>query len=138
MTTLLLRRRTLVTAEILGVVEHGDERGRLLGFPTANLPIEPDAPIDDGVYAASVRWRHHVPHLAAVSIGTRPTVYAAGRRLVEVHLLDVTADLYGETLRVRLEALVRPQRRFPDLDALRGQLADDVAAVRRLLDTIAA
>jgi riboflavin kinase/FMN adenylyltransferase len=135
-----IRRRLLAgdvpgAAELLGraptlqgTVVLGDQRGRTLGFPTANLepPAERLIP-GDGVYAARVDGRP-----AVMNIGVRPTV-GGTRRVVEVHLLDWSGDLYGQRLTVELIARLREERRFPSLEALVAQIRADVAAARELL-----
>ncbi len=119
-----------------GVVVEGDRRGRLLGFPTANVavPAEDARRLPpDGVYAASVELPDGTAHLAAVSIGTRPTYYGPqGERLVEAFLLDFSDDLYGKRLELRLEAWVRGQVSFDSSEQLVAQMERDVAAVREM------
>jgi riboflavin kinase/FMN adenylyltransferase len=125
--------------EIHGIVEHGDHRGRTLGFPTANVAVPGDIllPID-GVYAgwylrpsASGDPR---PHPAAINIGRRPTFYEeSGLLLVEAHLIDFDGDLYGEQARVRIAARLRGEIRFDGIDALKRQLVLDVEQSRALL-----
>lgn len=89
---------------IQGIVEHGDERGRTLGFPTANIQLF-DNQTEDGVLAAVIRTDSGKPWLAAVSIGRRQTFYAqTGNKLLEAHLLDFNDDLYGQKLAVTLTA----------------------------------
>ena len=115
---------------VRGSVELGDQRGRTLGFPTANLSIE-GAVLKDGVFAG---WldRGSGLHLAAISIGGRPTFYGRdGFRLLEAHVLDFDDDLYGETVTIWLCHRIRGQRRFSSLDALVTQLHDDIGACRR-------
>jgi len=116
-----------------GTVEHGDERGRLLGFPTANL-LDVGGVRLDGVYAGLAQvepGRAGPTFVAAVSVGHRPTYYGgAGVRLMEAHLLDVTDDLYGRTLRVELHVRLRPQHAYVDTATLVRQLHLDVAATR--------
>jgi riboflavin kinase/FMN adenylyltransferase len=122
--------------DVDGLVVEGDRRGRLLGFPTANLRTAVEALPGDGVYAVRVRvlgrddeaWMNGV-----MNIGVRPT-FAAGRS-VEVHLLDTERDLYGATLRVECVARLRDEARFDGIDALRAQIARDVAAAREVLGT---
>jgi riboflavin kinase / FMN adenylyltransferase len=114
---------------IRGEVEHGDERGRLLGFPTANIAISVDglAP-PDAVYAGYAYRASGQCLRAAVSIGRRPTFYAdRGLHLLEAHLLDFTGNLYGEVLTVELVAKLRDQVRFSGPEALAEQLARDIA-----------
>ncbi|MBE7491940.1 MAG: riboflavin biosynthesis protein RibF [Planctomycetes bacterium] len=113
-----------------GVVQHGDKRGRAIGFPTANLPLEGLAYPPTGVYGVRVKvdgtW-----HTGAANIGTRPTVDPSRRTpLLEVHLLDFDGDLYGRELEVEFLFAVRPERKFAGLDELKAQLARDVAEIR--------
>ncbi|SHN47933.1 riboflavin kinase [Cryptosporangium aurantiacum] len=117
---------------VQGVVRPGDRRGRLLGFPTANLH-DTDAVRLDGVYAGAVllddAGTGAVP--AVVSVGRRPTYYGGeGVRLLEAYLLDWAGDLYGRLIRVELHRHLRPQRRFEGTADLIGQIARDVAATR--------
>ena len=118
---------------IEGFVEHGDERGRQLGFPTANLH-DVSAVRLDGVYAATFQIepaRSGPTYVAAVSVGRRPTYYGRdGVRLLEAHLLDFQGDLYGRRVRVELRVRLRPQHRFTDTPTLVRQLHLDVAATR--------
>jgi riboflavin kinase/FMN adenylyltransferase len=116
-----------------GLVVHGDHRASGLGFPTANLQTPTEALPGDGVYAVEVQLQGEPARwLSAVgNLGVRPT-FDAGRA-VEVHLLDTRAELYGRTLRVRFVARLRDERRFDGPDALRAQLAQDVARARELL-----
>ena len=122
-----------VVLEVLGAVEHGDERGRLLGFPTANVAV-PEHGLRDGVWAGTVQVdpaEGGPVHVAAVSIGHRPTYYGKdGERLLEGHLLDFEGDLYDRTVLVRLHVRLRPQRAYAGSAALVDQLQLDVAATR--------
>ncbi len=122
--------------EIEAAVESGDRLGRKLGFPTANLRLGETLHPAFGVYAAQAlidgRWRD-----AVVSLGIRPTVADRGV-LVEVHVFDFSGDLYGRTLRVRLVDYLRPEAKFPDLDALKRQIAEDCRQARTRLALAAA
>lgn len=119
---------------IEGIVVVGDRRGRRLGFPTANLVLADDEVLPpDGVYAGYVERADHTVHLAAISLGRRPTYYEAGTRLLEAHLLDFDGDLYGERLKVRVVETLRGQLRFSSSDELVAQIRTDVARVRALL-----
>jgi riboflavin kinase/FMN adenylyltransferase len=115
-----------------GVVARGAARGRLLGFPTANLAVPPDFLVADGVYAARAAWDGESAP-AVVNVGVRPT-FDGATRLVEAHLLDAAPDLYGRDLALAFLRRIRPERRFESIDALRAQIAEDVAAARRVLD----
>lgn len=123
---------------LTGRVVKGDERGRTIGVPTANLAPEADVLPAHGVYATRVvidppALGSGGPALRAVTnIGLRPTF--AGRELrVESHLLDFTGDLYGKRLRVELVARVREERRFDGVDALLAQIRADISRARALL-----
>ncbi|WP_350351643.1 riboflavin kinase [Microbacterium sp. A8/3-1] len=114
-----------------GVVVHGDQRGRTLGFPTANIELPPSTAVSDGVWVAIVRLDDGSRHLAAVSIGRRPTYYGpTGVRLLEAFLLDFAAELYGMRLEVELHQRLRPQRRFRGPSDLVKQLEADVQSAR--------
>jgi riboflavin kinase/FMN adenylyltransferase len=118
---------------LLGTVVAGDNRGRELGFPTANLDLHNEVLPPDGVYAARVQLG--AEHRAAVvNIGERPTfARATPQRLIEVHILDFTGDLYGRDIEVALNQKLRGEIRFAGADALRRQIADDIALARRIL-----
>lgn len=120
--------------EVRGVVEHGDHRGRTIGFPTANVAVAGNVQLPaDGVYAGWYERPDGSVHRAAISIGRRPTFYAeGGLLLVEAFLLDFDGDLYGEHACVRVEAWLRGQTRFDSVDDLVAELRRDVDAVRRL------
>lgn len=115
-----------------GTVVAGDRRGRKLGFPTANVPVSRDLELDDGVYAGLVELEDGTRHLAAVSVGRRPTYYATGERLLEAHLLDFDGDLYGKQIRVEIGQRLRGQLVFATEAELTGQMRSDVEAVRAL------
>ncbi|WP_344119987.1 riboflavin kinase [Kocuria aegyptia] len=115
---------------IEGVVEHGDARGRTLGFPTANIALT-DLEIADGVWAAQVRTGSEIWAVAAVSVGRRRTFYTGeGSRLLEAHLLDFDGDLYGQTLRIELITQLRDQQSFSGIHALTEQLHRDIEDTR--------
>jgi riboflavin kinase/FMN adenylyltransferase len=117
-----------------GTVEAGRRLGRVLGFPTLNLPWDPGLRPRFGVYAVQVAagLDGAGPWLPGVAnYGVRPTVEAAGRPLVEVHVLDhVPALDAGSALRVRWLGFLRPERKFDGVDALRVQIAADADAAR--------
>ena len=121
--------------EIEGRVESGDRRGRLLGFPTANVAMSGYLQPALGVYAVKAgidegrgtRWLDGVANL-----GRRPTV--GGTRVqLETHLFDFAGDLYGRHLRVALIDFIRPERKFDGLEALKTQIAADSAEARARL-----
>jgi riboflavin kinase/FMN adenylyltransferase len=114
-------------------VVHGEQRGRQLGYPTANLDpdLEGMLPLD-GVYAA---WAlvDGVRYGAAVSIGNNPTFDNVPQHQVEAHLFDQKLDLYGRTLTVEFVEYIRPMNRFAGVDALVAQLQADERRIRELL-----
>ncbi|MFG2108013.1 bifunctional riboflavin kinase/FAD synthetase [Micromonospora chersina] len=114
-----------------GVVVRGDQRGRELGYPTANLLTHRYAAVPaDGVYAARLVRRGGEPLAAAVSIGTNPT-FSGRERRVEAYALDFTGDLYGERLALDFVAHLREQRTYDAIEPLVAQIAEDVERTRR-------
>ena len=116
-----------------GVVVLGDQRGRTLGFPTANLEVDPQLLLPgDGVYAT---WAiiDGERHQSATSIGVRPTV-GLSNRLVEVFVMDFSDDIYGKTIGVEFIKKVRDQEKFDGLDELVKQINQDVDDCRQVLD----
>ena len=127
-----------------GVVEHGDARGRTIGFPTANLGGVSEMLPAYGVYAVrTVRTGSSAAGSSAaadpqasnggvMNVGVRPTVDGLSLR-IEVHLFDFDADLYGETLRVDLVARLRGEQKFAGVGELKAQIAKDAEAARKAL-----
>lgn len=111
-----------------GVVVEGDRMGRRLGFPTANLAVHPLKVLPPGVYAVEAEGAFG-RYKGVANVGTRPTLGGEERRL-EVHLLGFAGELYGEEVRVRFLKRLREERRFPSLEALKAQIAQDVEAAR--------
>lgn len=112
-----------------GRVAHGDERGRQLGFPTANIHLHRKSSPLRGVYAVEVFGLERAPLAGVANVGTRPTVGGV-RSQLEVHLLDFDGDLYGRYLHVDFLHKLRDERRFESLDALRAQIRQDVVVAR--------
>lgn len=124
-----------------GVVVHGAQRGRELGFPTANLSTERYAMIPaDGVYAGRVvaldEYGGTIPDgglgIAAISVGTNPTFDGQDRR-IEAYVLDFAGDLYGRRIGVEFAHRLRGMIRYDGLEPLKAQMADDVEQTRALL-----
>ncbi|MGD1056412.1 MAG: bifunctional riboflavin kinase/FAD synthetase [Solirubrobacteraceae bacterium] len=119
--------------QLRGEVVHGDERGRELGFPTANLvPDETLACPGHGVYACVAEGDAFTSRAAAVSIGVRPTFNTGRGELIEAFILDFDGDLYGGELRLRFVERLRGERRFADADALVEQMHRDVQQTREI------
>lgn len=115
-----------------GVVVLGDQRGRDLGFPTANVDVDTQLLLPgDGIYAT---WAtiDGVRRPSATSIGIRPT-FGLSQRLVEVYVMDFSGDLYGQTLSVEFVTKLRDQETFSDVDALVKQIGQDVIDSREVL-----
>jgi len=118
-----------------GVVVRGDQRGRLLGFPTANVEVPNHVCLPaDGVYAGWYLRPEGERHPCAINLGRRPTFYEhADHSLLEAHLLDFEGDLYGEQARVEFTDFLRSERKFDGIDALVAQLKHDVEHARTAL-----
>lgn len=116
-------------------VEHGDARGRELGFPTANLRVVPRQQLPGlGIYAAAVRLGDGRWRCGAVSVGTRPQFYENAGVLVEVHLPDFEGDLYDQVLDVAFLAHLRGEAVFASLEDLVAQMGRDVGDSRALFE----
>lgn len=112
--------------EISGTVVEGRKLGRQLGFPTANLPIGERQTPRDGVWAVKLDGGLE----GVANLGTRPTVDGT-ERLLEVHILGFSGDLYGKHLRVRFYKFLRPEKKFSSVDELREQIVQDAEEARR-------
>lgn len=120
---------------VRGRVVKGDQRGRQLGFPTANLAIAERRLIPaDGIYAVRVKI-DDVWFGGAANIGIRPT-FDHGHRLVEVYVLDFDGDLYDQVIEVQFIKRLREEREFDSIDALIEQMKQDVEETRRVLTTM--
>lgn len=115
---------------VRGPVVKGDQRGRTIGFPTANVAVWDEQLLPaNGVYATYI-WVRETWRPAATNVGVRPTV--DGLKLtVEAHILDFDDDIYGEDVRLEFVRRIRPEMKFAGLDALKAQIAADVEEVRR-------
>lgn len=109
-----------------GIVVHGQKRGRILGFPTANLSIHDSRKIipKNGVYSVDVEYAG-TTWLGMLNIGTRPTFKDGQHQTVEVHLIGFEGDLYGQSLSVRFKDRIRDERAFKGMDDLKAQLEAD-------------
>ena len=121
--------------EVRGKVVMGDQRGRLLGFPTANVEV-PNAVCmpADGVYAGWYERPDGSVTPCAINLGRRPTFYEhADHSLLEAHLIDFDDDIYGEEAHVRFAHFLRSERKFDGIESIKVQLAHDVDHARQLL-----
>jgi riboflavin kinase/FMN adenylyltransferase len=118
-----------------GAVVRGEQRGRTLGYPTANLSRDAEGFLPaDGVYAA---WLvvDGERHPAAVSIGNNPTFEGVPSHQVEAHAFDVSIDLYGKVVEIAFVEYIRGMRKFPGADALAEQMGADEQRIRSILDS---
>jgi len=114
---------------ISGRVVHGAKLGRNLGFPTANLPLRHKPPLW-GIYAVRVHGLGGTPHLGVASLGTRPTVQAQARPVLEVFLFDFASSIYGRRITVEFVHKLRDEERFPTVEALTRQIRVDAEQAR--------
>jgi len=120
---------------LYGSVTKGSGVGRELGFRTANIDPESRILPPDGIYAASVRFdAQELP--GALYIGTSPSVKEQSQRTVEVHILDYCGELYGTKIEVVILKRLRDERKFPNRDSLRNQIAQDIERTRQFMEDI--
>ena len=117
---------------ILGTVVRGDDLGKKIGFPTANLSAHNEQFPPNGVYFAEAKL-DGVVHPGVVNLGYRPTVSSSKtERVLEIHLLDLERDIYDKDLEVRFISYLRPEKKFENVDALVRQIEADVKQARAL------
>jgi riboflavin kinase/FMN adenylyltransferase len=119
---------------ISGNVIKGDARGRTLGFPTANLDLDPGVEPLEGIYAVRLRIAGE-RHRGAGYVGTRPT-FSTGSRFLEVYVFDFQRDIYAEPVDVEFLGFIRPDEKFPSSEALMTQMSKDCEAAAKLLRQI--
>jgi riboflavin kinase/FMN adenylyltransferase len=124
----LLGYRWFVTGHVIP----GDRRGRDLGFPTANIRLGADCRLRHGIYAVRMTREDGSVHDGVASFGSRPT-FDDGAPLLEVHLLDFSGDLYGETVKVTFVDWIRPELRFGTVEALIAEMKEDVTRTKQAL-----
>jgi riboflavin kinase/FMN adenylyltransferase len=117
---------------IRGVVEHGDKVGRMMGFPTANLPLGNYLRPRYGIYAVTGRLPGGGRVLGAANIGIRPS-FDPPRELLEPHFFDFEGDLYDQEIEVAFHSFLRPEAKFDSLEALTEQMVRDCAEARQQL-----
>lgn len=117
---------------IYGIVLKGTGRGAPLGFPTANISVDKLCLPPQGVYAVRLR-SNGVKYDGVANLGNAPTLHQGRAPLLEVHLLDTNIDLYDKFVDVQLLGFIRPEKRFDSIDALKKQIAVDVAAAKHMM-----
>ena len=115
---------------ISGHVVHGRKLGRTIGFPTLNVPIPFERPAVSGVFVVRVHGLGERPIPGVASLGTRPAVERDGRPLLEVHLFDFDADIYGRLVRVEFLHKLRDEAKYDSIDLLTAQIERDAQAAR--------
>jgi riboflavin kinase / FMN adenylyltransferase len=123
----LLGHAWFIATEVI----HGDKRGRLLGFPTANLRLAPGNRLAHGIYAVKLGL-DGVWHDGVASFGRRPT-FDNGAPLLEVHVFDFSGDLYGREVDVAFAGYIRPELKFDSVEALIARMNQDSLEARALL-----
>lgn len=117
---------------VTGTVAAGDRRGRLLGYPTANIVLPEATGLRFGVYAVTAHWHDGAAAEGVASFGVRP-VFGGGQPILETHLFDFDRDLYGTEMAIRFHGWLREERDFPNPEALIVQMDRDAAEARSLL-----
>jgi len=118
---------------LLGNVVEGAQRGRAIGFPTANVAVDHEKLLPaDGVYAVRMRVGEKI-HPGVANIGLRPT-FDNGERTIEAHIFDFDQNIYGQTVRVELVDYLRPEQKFDGIAALKAQINADASKAREILD----
>jgi riboflavin kinase/FMN adenylyltransferase len=119
---------------IHGPVVRGRERGRKIGFPTANIESETECVPPDGVYATQVILDDGA-YGSITNIGMRPT-FSENARTIEAHIFNFTRDIYGMRVKLELIERIRPERKFDNADALKNQIALDLSKAREILSAV--
>lgn len=129
-------------AELLGrvwsvqaIVQHGDKRGRTIGFPTANLQLGEHVEPRCGVYAVKIALQDGKTYTGVANVGYRPTFGTHSECRLEVHLFDFDQDIYGQEIKVWLHHFIRAEKRFSGLDALKQQIEKDALDAKDFFTT---
>lgn len=120
---------------IRGTVQHGDKLGRTIGFPTANLALDPYLRPRFGIYAVTGKLPDGRVVPGAANLGVRPT-FDPPKELLEPYFFDFSGDLYGQEIEVALHHFLRPEAKFDSIEALTAQMTKDCDTARRLLAAV--
>ena len=126
----LLGRPYSISGRVIG----GDQLGRKIGYPTANIQLKHNKPPVKGIFAVHVQGLDKPDWPGVASLGTRPTVHANGKPTLEVHLFNFNRSIYREHLRVEFLHKLRDEAKFPDLETLIAQIDLDAQQARELLN----
>lgn len=123
--------------ELNGLVVRGNQLGRTIGFPTANIDLQSELKLipANGVYAVTVILQDGKKYAGMMNIGVRPTVDHSEKRSIEVNIFDFAAEIYGQQISVQLLRRIRDEKKFDSVDHLIEQLKEDEIAVRHIFDT---
>ena len=117
---------------VCGRVAHGDKRGRMIGYPTANIRMfRKNTPVS-GVYAVTMTGIDGREFEGVANVGTRPTVDGSSKVILETHLFDFDKEIYGRYVEVHFKRKIRDEMRFQSLDELKAQIVKDVADTKKI------
>lgn len=117
---------------ICGRVVHGEKRGRIIGYPTANIKLfRKNTPIN-GVFAVTMTGIDNLEVEGIANVGIRPTVDGADKVILETHLFDFDKDIYGHYVEIHFKQKIRNERRFESLDELKSQIAKDIIETKKI------
>ncbi len=119
---------------VLGRIVYGDQKGRTIGFPTANLRMQRKSSPIEGVFAVTMTGLACGERFGVANVGSRPTVQRGQTILLETHLFDFDENIYGQHVEVHFHEKIRSERRFDSLDELKKQIAKDVSQARQILN----
>ena len=121
---------------VCGRVIHGDKRGRILGFPTANIALARKKTPVSGVFAVTVSGIDNSELTGVANVGSRPTVDGSNKVVLEIHLFDFNRDIYGRRLAVHFKYKIRAERQFQTVDELKTQIDEDVTQAKQFFASL--
>lgn len=117
---------------VCGRIVHGNKRGRTIGYPTANISLSRNNVPISGVFAVTMTGIDGLEIEGVANVGVRPTVDGSNKVVLETYLFDFDKDIYGNQVTIHFKQRIRAERRFQTLDELKAQIADDVAAAKKI------
>ena len=117
---------------VCGRVVHGDKRGRAIGFPTANIQMQRKNTPIEGVFAITMTGVQNMELAGVANVGTRPTIDEGANVLLEAHLFDFSAEIYGHYVEVHFKQKIRNEMCFRSVDELKAQIKLDVAEAKKI------
>jgi len=119
---------------IIGRIVHGDKRGRLLGFPTANIPLSRKTCAIHGVFAVTITGIDHQVYQGVANIGKRPTIGDRQQPILEVHLFNFNREIYGQSIQVNFLKQIRQEKQFASLEQLQTQISHDIDIAKHFFE----